>query len=364
MTVLALDLCAGAGGLSLGLQRAGFEVYGVELDEDACATHIANVGPCERTSIVGWRPGHRFDLVAGGVPCQPFSEAGKREGTTREDGRLYEELIRIGVEADARALLLENVEGIMSWRDDDGWTAVGRIEQAMQAAGYESRRQILCAADYGVPQLRYRLFIVAFRDTSALSTWRWPAPTHASPDTCRLLGLKPWVTMREALGLGGGSFAAGRREGAKGWQGERFHDVDAPSYTIGTKNNADKLLPLDRPAPTILANKHDGAVDPNRASRRPLAEIQARLKRRLTLEELAILQGFPPGFAFHGATAGSRHRQVGNAVPPPLAGALGASLRLASLSSTPSSTPAPSGSPSSWSKPPQSNPNPEASREL
>jgi DNA (cytosine-5)-methyltransferase 1 len=133
LTLLALDLCASAGGLSLGLQRGGFTVYGVELDEDACATHRANVGPCERTSIVGWKPGHRVDLVAGGVPCQPFSEAGKREGTEREDGRLYEELIRIGVEAGARALLLENVEGMLSWRDEDGWTAVARVERGESA---------------------------------------------------------------------------------------------------------------------------------------------------------------------------------------------------------------------------------------
>jgi DNA (cytosine-5)-methyltransferase 1 len=71
----ALDVCAGAGGLSLGLHRAGFDVLGVEVDADACETHRANVGPCEEASIVDWHPPRSFALVAGGVPCQGFSVA-------------------------------------------------------------------------------------------------------------------------------------------------------------------------------------------------------------------------------------------------------------------------------------------------
>ncbi len=358
----AIDLCAGAGGLSLGLQRVGFDVHGVELDADACATHRANVGPCEQASIVGWHPAQPADLVAGGVPCQSFSEAGLREGTAREDGRLYQELIRVGVEAGAGCLLMENVEGLLSWRDADGWGVIARIEQAMHAAGYETRRAVLCAADFGTPQLRYRVFIVGFRDASALTAWRWPAPTHASPDTCRLLGLKPWVTVREGLGLGLGPHRHGLKDGATmaSPQGMRFLDVDKPAPTVGRVGEL-----LDRPSCTITTVP-DETVDP-RASRRPQAAlrvaiaaaldkpaptvttrergaepIDARLSRRpmalvgrgveaeggghLSLEHRAALQGFPPEFVFSGATAGSKDKQCGNAVPPQLGEAVGRSI--------------------------------------
>ena len=175
----AIDLCAGAGGLSLGLQGAGFDVLGVELDADACATHRANVGPCVEASIVGYHPpeGERFALVAGGVPCQGYSLAGKRQGSD-----FWREWLRIGVEAQADAMMLENVEGILSWRYEDGWGVVARIEEALRAAGYEPTKRVLCCADYGVPQLRYRLILVAFRNPRALAAWRWtePAPERGA----------------------------------------------------------------------------------------------------------------------------------------------------------------------------------------
>lgn len=431
----ALDLCAGAGGLSLGLQRAGFDVLGVELDADACETHRANVGPCERASIVGWHPpsaGLPFALVAGGVPCQGYSVAGKRQGSD-----LWREWLRVGVEADAKALLLENVEGILSWRYEDGWGVVARIEEALRAAGYEPRRAVLCAADYGTPQLRYRLILVAFRDPRALAAFRWPEPTHA--EQAGLFGLLPWVTVRQALELGGEPYKKGRREGSKGWNGERFVDVDAPSTcVVASHGNADMLV-LDRPSCTIttvsdegidvarparrpqarLAKSIDvasdvldqpartvtaggtgggGGAEPfantdyrkrlgsalerldrpapvikensgragrgARASQRPSAELayqlgeagtldrpattvaanprlpvaghhdrQQRGASRLSLEHRAILQGFPRGFVFCGETAGSRDKQVGNAVPPQLAEAVGRSV-MAALQAT------------------------------
>ncbi len=316
----AIDLCAGAGGLSLGLQRAGFDVLGVEIDADACATHRANVGPCEQASIVGWHPAQPADLVAGGVPCQPYSIAGKRAGTESEDGRLYLELIRVAVEADGGAVLLENVEGMTTWRDGDGWGVVARIEAAMRTAGFEPRRQVLCAADYGTPQLRYRLFIVGFRDPRALAAWRWPCPTHA--DAPNLFGLLPWVTVRQALGLGGGAYLSGRRDGAKGWQGERKLDVDAPSTTVKSGWGADLL---DRPVHTIGAG---GTRTGGPHSQIPKAghhvhQLQGAV--RLTPEQCAILQGFPAEFTFAGLK-GSRGRQAGNAVPPQLGEAVGRSI--------------------------------------
>lgn len=374
-----LDLCAGAGGLSLGLQRAGFDVTGVELDPDACATHRATVGPCVEASIVGWHPltmaePEQFRVVAGGVPCTDHSIAGKRAGTGGTTGALYLELVRIGVEAGADALLLENVVGMRTTRDAEGWATIARVEEAMRRAGYEPRSMVLCAADYGVPQRRYRLFVVAFRDPAHLARWRWPEPTHA--ETPGLFGLKPWVTVREALDLDG-EYERGlppdvKRNDRGGYpQGVIAVDVEVPSPTIarnpqriyrkiGAGSNPDLI---DRPAPSITVC-HDEGRDKTRASRRPRAELaralaDARLIDRpsttinngarvavaghhdshqsgavaMSVKDRQILQGFPPDFAFEGTKAAQR-RQVGNAVPPPLAEALGRSLAAALRPST------------------------------
>lgn len=397
LTLRALDLFAGAGGLSLGLKLSGFDVRGLERDEEAASTHRGNVGPCECGDVREYHPApNSFDLVAGGPPCQKFSESGRREGFLNPEGLLYREQIRVAVESDASAILLENVEGMKSLRGADKWTALAHVEADMRAAGYDTKRQILSAADYGVPQERYRLFVVAFRSPRALAAFRWPAPTHADPLRCRLLGLLPWVTMREALELGENVYQTGRREGAKGWQGERLCDVDRPANVQGTRQNADLISPLDMPAftvgaggtktggaepfanqgyrkrlaaglaridapaPTIKANSNDETMDPTRASRRPMAELNYALSvadllnrpsttvcasrgtvtkadhhhrkegaTRLSPSQLATLQDFPPGFVFCAATLGSLHRQIGNAVPMRLGAAVSGAVRLA-----------------------------------
>ena len=104
----ALDLCAGAGGLSLGLLRAGFDVLGIELDADAIDTHRRHVGPCEAADLRTYHPDEQRDLTAGGVPCQPFSAAGL--GLGLDDPRyLVPDFLRIAREAGSRAVMLENV---------------------------------------------------------------------------------------------------------------------------------------------------------------------------------------------------------------------------------------------------------------
>lgn len=317
----AVDLCAGAGGLSLGLQRAGFDVLGVEIDADACATHRANVGACEQASIVDWHPPRAADLVGGGVPCQGYSVAGKRGGS-----EMWREVIRIGAEAGARALIIENVRGMLSWKYDDGWSVVARIEQGMREAGYEPRRALLCAADFGTPQIRYRLIVLGFREPSDVARFRWPEPTHA--ERHELFGLLPWVTVREALGLRG-FYRAGLKDGADpaSPQGMRYLNVDKPAPTVA--HVGELLSVLDRPAHTVAAGgTTTGGAEPF-ANADYRAKLSAAGLPRLSLADRSALQGFPPGFVWHGETAGSRDRQCGNAVPPQLGEAVGRSIMAA-----------------------------------
>lgn len=336
---LAIDLCAGAGGLALGLQRAGYRTLGVELDPDAVATHRASVGPCEELDVRLFDgTAHRAELVAGGVPCQPFSISGAREGTAREDGRLWLELVRVADESQARAILLENVHGFTTWRED-GSLFIARVLRTLERAGWHVACRVLDAADYGVPQNRNRVFIVGFRSAAARAAFRWPSPTHAPPGD---MFLPPYRTVRDALGLGSDSYASGRRLGAKGWQGERALDVDAPATTV-TTTTAELLCAVDRPAPNadyraqLAAELADAglldrsattvAADP-RLPRAGHHDRQQNGAVRLRPNDLALLQGFPPTFVFTGKL-GSQHRQVGNAVPPKMGEVLGSAIRRA-----------------------------------
>jgi len=306
--VKAIDICAGAGGLSLGLQRAGFEVLGVEHDRAAHATHVANVGPCDLADVASWHPRDSVDLVAGGVPCQPFSSQGKRGGMAEGLGplfpselapraQLYKHLARIGSEACARAVLLENVRGLLAWNDGAALAAI-KSELYDNGFGFTSHA-VLDAADFGVPQHRERLFVVAFAYPEHHARFEWPTQSHgpgrAMPHQSVRLALWKWMSA--------GRYTKGIRRAAY-WQGGRAIDVDAPSYTIGTRNNADWLVPeVDGPDPWAQAT-------------------------RLDLEQISILQGFPGDFAWPDGSSDA-HRLCGNAVPPSLAMAVGCAVKRA-----------------------------------
>lgn len=383
-----VEVCAGAGGLGLGLHRAGWTGTGMELDTDAVATHNTHVGPCVRADVTVAAAPHEADLVGGGVPCQPFSTAGNGEGLDDPRGQLFRSLLRIADESKARCVLMENVRGLLS----KGVLAV--VYQGFRAHGFHPVHALLNAADYGVPQNRVRLFILGFRDTADLARFRWPSPTHGAPGN--LFGLPPWITVRKALGLTG-DFKVGRIDGATGWDGQRLLDVDAVSHVVTSRSNPELLCQLDAPAPTIVAGTHGlpGGEPNGRPSRRPLAALaqsisrldrpaptiasggadtggaepitNARVRRellnelsaaglidrtsttvdstgraskawhhesnktgavRLTVRDCARLQSFPDDVEFTG-TITSQFRQVGNAVPPPFGYELGRAVRTA-----------------------------------
>jgi len=193
----AIDLFAGCGGLSLGLTLAGIEVVAaIERDPDACASYRANLGDhMIEASIedVDAASLPDCDLIAGGPPCQGFSYAGKRD-TNDPRNRLWREFFRI-VEGKRPAwVLIENVRGMLTMGEDKA------VVLAFRAIGYHVSPYLLNAADYGVPQRRLRVFYVGNRIGVANPC---PTPTHAQPPRHVMLGLEPWVTVRQALGIGG-----------------------------------------------------------------------------------------------------------------------------------------------------------------
>lgn len=350
-----VEVCAGAGGFGLGLRRAGWRGTGIEWDADASETHRRHVGPCSTADITTVPTPHAADLVCGGVPCQSFSTAGARGGLDDPRGQLFRALLRHAADAKARCVVLENVRGLISCG------ALPVILAAFRAAGYEPVHALLNACDYGVPQNRVRLWIAGFRDAADLARFQWPRPTHGAPGN--LLGLKPWRTVREALGLTGerehGLLPHANPASPMGMRrldidtvaptvrGSSGQDLvgsvlDRPSLTVGIGHGSPyaksdtrdavrvALSRLDRPAPTMKHNSGREGVGPKRASGNLSVEVaavtgDASRSGRLTVRDCARLQSFPDEVEFCG-TQSAQFRQVGNAIAPLMGEAIARSV--------------------------------------
>ncbi len=303
-----LELFAGGGGLSLGLCAAGFRVLGVDADGDCASTHALNapgggfatarLSPTSDWS--GFGDASRPDLLAGGPPCQPFSRRGKRMGA--DDPRDGVPAFLAAVEAlSPRAVLMENVPGIGAAQ---GGAYVAAVRGRLEAMGHSVFVRTLDAAEHLVPQRRKRTFLVAFLDASDAAGWEWPPPSgravtvaEAVPTCCAPVpGARTLTTSMDEY--------VARYERASGCARPRDILPDRPARTVTCRNLASATSDMLRFA------MPDGS------------------RRTLLPSEGAALQGFPSWYRFAGRPA-SVAAQIGNAVPPPLALALGLAIRSA-----------------------------------
>lgn len=207
-----VSLFAGAGGLDLGLERAGWRsLFATDIDPASIRTLEANrnrgVGRGRKAfadtiirqsdvralkgAIVlkdlGLSRGD-VDLLSGGPPCQSWSSAGRQQGFDDPRGRLVDEYLRLAREIDARWLIFENVRGLLTARGSDGapGSALAYVRNRLLQLGWQTRVELLNAADFGVPQRRVRLILIGYR---AGDEPRMPAATHD----------KAWITLRSCL---------------------------------------------------------------------------------------------------------------------------------------------------------------------
>ena len=302
-----VEICAGAGGQAIGLDLAGFEhVALVEYEREYCDVLKANRPDwnviCGDVREFDGHPFQGVDLLAGGVPCPPFSAASKQLGESDERD-LFPEAIRLVAEIRPRAVMLENVRGFLDPKFDDYRK---RILSSIADLGYSVTIKLLNASDYGVPQLRPRIVIVGIRNDEP-GHFEYPPPNGE---------LAPTV-------------------------GAVLHDLMAKNGWRGADEWAEKA---DKIAPTVVggSKKHGGPdLGPVRA-RRAWAELGVdglgvasdapppdfSGTPKLTKEMLSRIQGFPPEWDF-GRKKTSACRMIGNAFPPPVAQAVGLQIRKA-----------------------------------
>ncbi|MFD7975991.1 DNA cytosine methyltransferase [Streptomyces sp. NPDC059071] len=371
----SIEICAGAGGQAIGLHAAGFKHLAlVEIDKHAAATLKRNVESREdwawekqrcfllHKDVKDFEPledvkkdgkpleSGELDLLAGGVPCPPFSHAGKQLG--KDDERdLFPRMLELVETLKPRAVMIENVRGLMDPKFSDyrDWIKAqlqgGKYRQEdgtlaeVRGLGYEvCHWGILEASDFGVPQLRPRAILVAIREDVLKDVkYEWPTPTHEEP-----------VSVAEALSETMQARYAAYYDGARDSEARSAY---ARWFKKATERDQELKGKGGGIAPTLVggSKKHGGAdLGPSRAKAawKQLGvsglgvanDIETCEKKgsedrdlfgpdgpMLTVEQAAIIQGFPKDWIFDGGKT-AQYRQVGNAFPPPVAEAVGRSI--------------------------------------
>ena len=304
MQLTSIEICAGAGGQALGLEQAGFDHLSlVEIEKVACQTlrvnrpdwHVTE-GDVQHYSAEKWRG---IDLLAGGVPCPPFSKAGKQLGS--EDERdLFPQAIRLVSECDPQAVMLENVRGLL---DPVFHAYRARIVADLEKLGYSAQWRLLHASDFGVPQLRPRAILVALK-TDAARHFEWPQALTTPAPTVSAALLDLMVT--------------------NGWSGaSRWSDQAsqiAPTLVGGSKKHGGPDLGPTRAKKAWAVLGVDGMGIADDSPAKNFVGLP-----RLTVRMAARIQGFPDHWQFSGKKTAA-YRQIGNAFPPPVARAVGAQI--------------------------------------
>ncbi len=332
-----VSLYTGCGGLDLGFGEAGFEtIWANDIDPFALDTYRNELKRrghalpeifCGDVSKAVFPAKGSVDVVIGGPPCQGFSVAGKMDPNDPRSKQVWE-FFRVVEQLDPAAFVMENVKSLAT---NSRWAGTIRaLEAKGEALGYKCRVMVLNAADYGVPQMRERMFLVGAKE-------------KPMPVPMKLMVRK---TVREALSAlpafgepGNDSICKAKVTAAKTpvmrrspYAGMLFNgqgrpvDLEAAALTLpasmgGNRTPIIDQMALEKSAQPWIVNYHSHLE----GGGEPTVDVPERM-RRLTVEEAACLQGFPAGMVFSGSQC-TKFRQIGNSVPPALGMAVAAELK-------------------------------------
>ncbi|MEU1817906.1 DNA (cytosine-5-)-methyltransferase [Streptomyces roseifaciens] len=334
----SIEICAGAGGQAVGLHNAGFRHLALlEIDKFACKTLRTNVrdhpewAGCEvvegdvvdvdpftheQLSKFALKPGE-LDLLAGGVPCPPFSVAGRQLGEDDERD-LFPRMLQLVKQLRPKAVMIENVKGILEAKFED---YRDRIVAELEGYGYDfCGWELIEACRYGVPQLRPRAILVMIaKEFTADVKFEWPVGDDSIVSVAEALE----ETMQERCTPHG---ARGQAVFDKWLEKAQRRGTEAPTLVGGSKKHGGADLGPSRAKAAWAALGIDAmgvANDPDKAV--PERDLFRENGPMLTVEQAAIIQGFPRHWHFEGGKT-ARYRQVGNAFPPPVAEAVGRAI--------------------------------------
>ncbi|MCO4815328.1 MAG: DNA cytosine methyltransferase [Flavobacteriales bacterium] len=295
-----VSLFSGAGGLDLGLIRAGHEIiWANDFDVDSCETYKKNIGNhvvCKDISLIDFNEIPHSDVIVGGFPCQGFSLANLNRRPEDSRNHLYKYFYQLIKQKQPKYFLAENVRGILSLGNGE---VIKQIVKDFDSAGYRVKHEVFNTANYGVPQSRIRVIISGTRkDISSDLNYKFPE---------KLLDKENWISIGKAL--------------SEIPEPDDTHNLTnhiCSKYKVTNRNfTGHRTTNPNKPSPTILARGNGkGGV---------CAIQHPNNHRRMSVRESAIIQTFPMNFEFMGSMS-SMYRQVGNAVPVLFASYLGEEL--------------------------------------
>jgi len=317
-----LSLFSGCGGFDLGFRKAGFiTVWANDIDQDACETFRKNLGPINEGDIrttslptLEKKP----DVLTAGFPCQPFSNAGSRRGTSDARGDLYTYALGVIEKFRPKVIVFENVRGILSFKVSKD-LLIQRICQSLHDLGYECQFKLIDASDYRVAQRRLRLFIIGVQRKEGLGHFHFPSSQPKTglsigdilsdinsemPNQSELMRLNPQAVTIGAMVPEGGS-----------WK-------DIPYENLPTRLQyiRDNMRKYRWPKFYRRFHRDDIAGTVTAAFKPENAGVWHPVHGRVfSVREIARIQSFPDWFTFEGRSVKSKYQQIGNAVAPRLA---------------------------------------------
>lgn len=325
----AVSMFSGCGGMDLGLIQAGYDVvWANDINSDACETYRKNIGPIVEGDIndLAVPSCKGVDLLVAGFPCQPFSNAGSRKGTGDSRGNLYKTTFRFVEELQPKAIIYENVRGLMSIEGTEGRLIDEICQTLRDEHGYFVEYRLINCSHFGIPQSRIRLVIVALKDEKYLP--------HAFPEVVTNKDLSIQATLKgvhdglpnqtELMKLNPQAL----HYGAMIPEGGSWKDLPYDVLPDRWKKIRDNMARYHYPKFFRRFARHEISGTITAAFKPENAAVWHPTEDRIfSVREVARIQTFPDNFVFHGSSVKSKYQQIGNAVPPRLAELFGERIK-------------------------------------